>query len=71
MNKVYLAVDSYGTETMSNIPPIRGNVSWVILYGAAYNQIKLPTGTIRRLIGRDLTWEDELVEFTCEMLKTE
>ena len=32
--------------------------------------VEVPPGTIRKLIGRDLTWSDDPVELTEEMMKT-
>ena len=64
MSTVYLAVDRDGTETINESCPERvDDVWWTVTF------IVLPTGTIRRLIGRDLTWKDEPVELTSETLK--
>jgi len=35
--------------------------TWEIYDGWSQN-IKLPKGTIKKLIGRDLTWEDNYIE---------
>lgn len=63
----YLAVDKDGLEAIYNIKPIRGTNKikkneemWVLPHiGAHY--ICLPKGSIKRLIGKDLTWNDEPV----------
>lgn len=72
MNKVYIAVDKDGkekifdTEYPRRILPTFYKHCWI---NDGYF-IVLPKGTIRKLIGRDLTWEDEPVELTSEMLRT-
>jgi hypothetical protein len=68
MRKGYLAVDEDGTETAFRILPIRGN-SIVDDYGDTYTTgvweevssawIPLPKGTIEKIIGHNLRWEDE------------
>lgn len=71
MNKVYLAVDKDGTEIMSN-----SKLNLSICMGKIWRPadrrcdiIELPSGTIRKLIGMDLTWEDEPVELSEQMVK--
>lgn len=56
----WLAVDKYG-EAVFPIKPLRGYNYWYVL--SNYNRrISLPKGSIKKLIGYDLTWEDEPVE---------
>lgn len=59
MNKVYLAVDIDGTENMSHSPLERWNNVWIDIFGEEH--FLIPTGTIKKLIGRKLIWEDEPV----------
>lgn len=64
----WLAVDEDGTEWIyDQVMPYRedGEDFWRANYdkhGESYSQIYLPSGTIRKLIGRELTWEDEPYE---------
>lgn len=60
----YLAVDSYGTELIFKERPCRSKGAWysfdrykcIVTYDE--NKIWLPEGSIEKLIGRKLTWED-------------
>lgn len=60
----YLCVDPDESEWITQVEPDRINRDdwklWSVYLGA--DKIKLPKGSIRKLIGRDLTWEDEPVE---------
>lgn len=64
----YVAVDKDGSEAIYNIKPFRGTnrlknntEMWVLSHiGAHY--IVIPKGTIKKLIGKNLTWEDEPVK---------
>ena len=57
----WLAVDRDGGECIYQFRPKRGNYQFIPLY--AYNMwLALPNGSIKKLIGRDLTWSDEPVE---------
>jgi hypothetical protein len=57
----WLAVDVYlGYEAIYQIEPDRTMGGFIANSDVVY----LPKGTIKRLIGRELTWEDEPVEFT-------
>lgn len=69
----HVAVQSWGDEVMfHNSPTRKENRYWrddVVYYEirryttcADDYSIILPKGTIKKLIGRDLTWEDEPVE---------
>ena len=68
----YLAVQSWGTEVMfHNRPTRKENKYWqddeVYWEARKYTtcaedySIVLPKGTIKKLIGRDMTWKDEPV----------
>lgn len=66
----YLAVSKDGMEFIYALQPKRGQEKWipelfqvfptVIMEETAY--IQLPKGTIAKLIGKELTWEDEPVK---------
>ena len=64
----WVAVDENGTETIYDVKPLRGTNKikknqkmWVVPHiGSHY--IFLPKGSIKKLIGKDLTWKDEPVE---------
>lgn len=69
----WLAVDGNGDETISLGKPERGwgrqwdysEEIWVESEcGSVSLTIMLPKGSIYKLIGRELTWSDEPVEFT-------
>lgn len=59
----WVAADRSQDEWIYNSKPYRDNVSedesWKIRVGGA---VELPKGSIEKLIGRKLTWEDEPVE---------
>lgn len=55
----WLAVDRSGQEIIGDIRPRRDSMIWDF---KSYHYILLHDGTIKKLIGRDLTWEDEPVE---------
>lgn len=56
----WLAVDKDGIEVIADSPLERyGNDCWV---STGLNLIHLPKGSIKKLIGRDMGWEDEPVE---------
>lgn len=65
---VWLAVDNDGTELIFNEQPYRDYVDdiWCIRYIFDSYAIKLPKGSIKKLIGRNLTWEDEPIELKNE-----
>ena len=65
----WLAVDKSGTECIyADKKPLRGKdkwgpESWDYRYDYAfYDFVELPKGSIKKLIGRDLSWSDEPVE---------
>lgn len=56
----WLAVDKDGGEVIYNMYPERGQF---VFDPECYRiSIDLPDGTIEKIIGRKLTWEDEPVE---------
>lgn len=61
----YLVVDKDGTEKIFQDEPDRDIDNWYIketvLYTAT-DHVYLPTGSIKKLIGKTLTWEDDPVE---------
>lgn len=63
----WVAVDGMGIEWISASKPYRNNglQNWEPLYKDDYvliDMIELPKGTIEKIIGRELTWDDEPVE---------
>lgn len=67
----WLATNKNGTETISPQRPERGwGGEWDFSdevfvegeYGEASFTLELPSGSIEKLIGRVLTWEDEPIE---------
>lgn len=59
---IYLAVNSTGSEVIANSKLFRGPLDlWSLRYeyGAMFT---IPKGSIEKLIGHKLTWEDEPVE---------
>ena len=62
---VWLAVDNEGTEFIFKGKPQRGRFFnlWVPKEEREGFSIIVPQGTIKKLIGRDLTWDDEPVEY--------
>ena len=60
----YLAVDFGGNEKMFRTPPKRNkHYDPLYCYWVGNDVTYLERGTIKRLIGRTLTWEEEPVEF--------
>ena len=56
----WVAVQKNGVEVIFDFKPKRwNNFYWVVEIG---DDIYLPKGTINKLIGRDLTWQDEPVK---------
>ena len=67
VDNIWLCVDANGSEKMfSNKDPYakgpqKSRKSWQYKYA---NMTYLPSGTIKKLIGYDLTWEDDPVEYS-------
>jgi hypothetical protein len=66
MSNAWVAVDADGSEWVFRLAPIRELGSWIpnpeILDEALEVCIPLPKGSIKALIGRELSWADEAVE---------
>lgn len=61
----YLAVNKDGVEAVFRFKPIRDNFFRVWKPSEKYPfdaLVELPKGTIKKIIGRELTWEDEPVK---------
>lgn len=64
----WVAVDKNGEEVIYSIEPIRGtneikrNTEIWVLHSICEHYIYLPKGSIKKLIGKDLTWNDEPVK---------
>lgn len=62
----YLVVDKDGTEVMCKNKPLRFPCGWEDSEGEydgyCEYSIVLPSGSIQKLIGRTLTWQDEPVK---------
>lgn len=62
----WLAVNENGKEGIFANKPVRKEYDWwdtvYIDYTSYDTEISLPKGTIKKLIGRDLTWKDKPVE---------
>ena len=59
---VYFFVDKDGTEGCANESPNRNFnewIGWEDVYGESCTITTLPNGTIEKVIGKKLTWEDE------------
>ena len=53
----WVEVDKIGEELISRTEPFRVGDYWI-----DYSIFHLPKGSIKKLIGRDLSWNDEPVE---------
>ena len=69
----WLAVDKDGAEYIyADKEPLRGNGMWrpdtwdYRSDDAFYDFVRMPKGSIRKLIGRELSWSDEPVELKGE-----
>lgn len=63
---VYFFVDKDGTEGCANERPYRKYdewSGWKDVYGEECNITTLPKGTIEKLIGKKLTWDDAPYEY--------
>lgn len=59
----YVAVDKDGAEAIFQFRPVRSEIlkRFIPLYAYSMS-LPLPKGSIKKLIGRELKWEDESVE---------
>ena len=61
----WVAVDKDGGECVYQFHPKRSGETFIPLY--KYSMwLALPKGSIKKLIGRDLTWQDEPVKLKDE-----
>lgn len=58
---IYLAVDKALNEFIFETCPFREDTYWMQGNGSC-NELELPKGSIKKLIGRELTWEDDPVK---------
>lgn len=60
----WLAVDKDGTECICSTEPYPDweDLKWYVENLSESNAIELPKGSIKKLIGRELTWDDDPVE---------
>ena len=65
----WVAVDSLNRELIFRNEPFRDiDTDYMVTYHGWFDRnmnswgVELPKGSIKKLIGRDLTWSDELVE---------
>lgn len=56
----WVAVDKNGYEAIYQYKPDRGNECWNPNCLIAF--FTLPRGSVKKLIGRELTWQDDPVE---------
>ena len=72
---VYLAVNKDSSEVVSNTRIKRFKDYWVDEFFEhefdTIDVVFLPKGSIKKLIGRELTWEDNPIEFTEKNIDTE
>lgn len=54
----WLAVDKNGSEYIYDSKPFREEYIWAT-YG---NSMKLPVGTIIKILGKELTWKDKPIK---------
>lgn len=58
----WLAKDINGDEHIFDKHPYKESGCWFHPRGLDGNTIKLPIGTIEKIIGREFKWNDELIE---------
>lgn len=63
----WLCVDKDGTEVVFNKKPVRDTGYWKFSTYDYNHYVCLPKGSIKKLIGRELTWNDEPVELKEEL----
>ena len=66
---IWLCVEEDGKELICDLKPTRLNGHWSRELDSVYYCTSLPKGTIKKLIGKDLTWKDEPCEYTGEIKK--
>jgi len=63
MTTIYLAVDEDRTEACFNGEPHRITSDPIPGYWNDFDRVELPPGTIEKLTGRKITWEDDPIEY--------
>lgn len=58
----WLAVETNGNEYIYTYEPYRDNVGGYNMWMTDDKSVELTEGSIKKLIGRELTWNDEPVE---------
>lgn len=58
----WVAVNKDGSEYIFHDKPERLSVNWQDLMYDLYTDIRIPRGSIKKLIGKDLAWKDDPVE---------
>lgn len=61
----YLVVDRCGKEKIFQDEPKRDSGYWTIDKDSIFNypdMVFLPKGTIKKLIGREMSWEDDPID---------
>jgi hypothetical protein len=61
----WVAKNKNGSETIYEVKPYKYNDEWVSRkdgWERPYQHFDIPQGSIKKLIGRELTWNDEPVE---------
>ena len=58
----YLTVNKDGGENISNCKLDRAEDYWKLDPSSDIDRVPLPKGSIKKLIGKELTWNDEPVE---------
>lgn len=62
MSMAWLAVETNGNEYIYAYEPYRDNNFGYDMWMTYDESVELPKGSIKKLIGRDLTWDDDPVK---------
>lgn len=62
MSMAWLAVETNGNEYIYTYEPYRDNACGYDMWMTDDESVELPKGSIKKLIGRELTWSDEPVK---------
>lgn len=65
----YLCADKWGEYIADEYPErgFSGWKGWVDVYGEICTLISVPNGTIKKLIGKEMSWEDEPIDLASYM----
>ena len=66
MTTIWLAVDKDGSEGLYGKKPIGKDYDMWLMSMKSIDYLEVPHGTIKALIGRELTWNDKPVEYKGE-----